>query len=106
MFLSLCSFDEMGKYDIPACIEYVVERTGFATLSYVGHSMGCGTFYMALHHRPELSSKINAMVSLAPAASFARTKLSVRHYAKLARQFFVSNPAVHSRPDTLIRSGR
>lgn len=35
-----CSWDEMGQYDVPAMIDYVLNKTGHADLFYVGHSMG------------------------------------------------------------------
>ncbi|EGG25252.1 carboxylic ester hydrolase [Cavenderia fasciculata] len=34
------SFDEMGRYDLPATMEYVVQSTGYKTLPYIGHSEG------------------------------------------------------------------
>lgn len=34
------SFEEMGRYDITAEIEYVLKQTGVKKVSYVGHSQG------------------------------------------------------------------
>lgn len=34
------SFEELGKYDIPSFIEFILNRTGYSKLAYVGHSMG------------------------------------------------------------------
>ena len=34
------SFHEMGKYDVPANIEYILQNTGANKLSYIGHSQG------------------------------------------------------------------
>ena len=33
-------WDEMGLYDIPAELEYVLNVTGRQKLIYIGHSMG------------------------------------------------------------------
>ena len=33
-------FDEMGTYDLPASIDYILNITGQSKLSFVGHSMG------------------------------------------------------------------
>ena len=41
-------FDEIGKYDVPAMINYILNTTGRQKLSYIGHSMGCATFYIAM----------------------------------------------------------
>lgn len=35
---SACSFDEMAKFDLPAAINFIVEKTGQETLYYVGYS--------------------------------------------------------------------
>ena len=32
------SFQELGRYDLPACINYVQEQTGQESLTYLGHS--------------------------------------------------------------------
>ncbi|MEJ1276465.1 hypothetical protein NN561_007370 [Cricetulus griseus] len=34
------SFDEMAKYDLPATIDFIVQKTGQEKLHYVGHSQG------------------------------------------------------------------
>ena len=34
------SFEEMGRYDIPTEIEYVLDQTKAKKLSYIGHSQG------------------------------------------------------------------
>lgn len=36
----LPSYDEMGYYDLPAVIDYVLATTDHSNLAYVGHSMG------------------------------------------------------------------
>lgn len=40
--LESCCFrwDEIGNYDIPACINYVLRVTRRERLVYIGHSMG------------------------------------------------------------------
>lgn len=39
MFL-LYSFDEMGKYDIPAELYFIMNKTGQKDVYYIGHSEG------------------------------------------------------------------
>lgn len=34
----MCSWNEIGYYDLPAMIDYVLDFTGEGQLSYVGHS--------------------------------------------------------------------
>ena len=74
-------WDEMGYYDIPACINYVLKETGASKLVYIGHSMGTAIFWVAMITHPELNSKIDVMIALAPAASVANVKSLVKFTA-------------------------
>nr|CAH0101930.1 unnamed protein product [Daphnia galeata] len=65
------SWDEIGNYDIPSIINYILKETGQSKLSYIGHSLGCGVFFIAMVKHPELNSKIDIMIALAPLSSFA-----------------------------------
>lgn len=56
------SWDETGNYDIPAVINYILDRTGQSKLSYVGYSLGSALFFIAMSTHPELNSKIETMV--------------------------------------------
>ena len=38
--MSFSSFEEHGRYDIPAMVSFVQEKTGGERMFYVGHSMG------------------------------------------------------------------
>ena len=38
----------MGKYDVPANIEYILAATGFDKLTYVGFSQGTSQMFAAL----------------------------------------------------------
>ncbi|KZS08948.1 putative Lipase 3 [Daphnia magna] len=67
------SFDEMGNYDIPAVINFVLTKTGSEKMSYVGHSMGCTMFFICMSLHPELNDKIDVMIALAPAVSMAKS---------------------------------
>lgn len=71
----------MGKYDVPACIDYVLEKTLRSALIYIGHSMGGGIFYMAMANYPQLNAKIDAMISLAPSASMANMNSPLKKLA-------------------------
>ena len=64
-------WDEMGRYDISANIEYILKTTGEEKIAYVGHSLGCTLFYIAMIEHPHLNDKIEIMFSLAPTTSVA-----------------------------------
>ncbi|CAG7827344.1 unnamed protein product, partial [Allacma fusca] len=59
-------FDEMGRQDLPAVISYILNVTGSEQLSYVGHSMGASTFFIAMDAHPHLQSKVKRMIAMAP----------------------------------------
>ena len=42
------SFQELGDYDMPACIDYVREQIGVKKLTYIGHSQGTTQMFYAL----------------------------------------------------------
>lgn len=61
----------MGKYDVPAVLKFILQKTGKEKLIYVGYSMGCSMFFVAMATHPELTSKVEVMMGLAPAGSLA-----------------------------------
>ena len=42
------SFYELGKYDLPAEIDYILKETGNQKIAYVGHSQGTSQMFSAL----------------------------------------------------------
>ncbi|XP_062142725.1 LOW QUALITY PROTEIN: lipase 3 [Drosophila sulfurigaster albostrigata] len=60
------SWHEIGAYDLPAMIDYILELTGEKALHYVGHSQGCTTFFVMASFRPEYNAKIKTAHMLAP----------------------------------------
>lgn len=52
------SWHEIGVYDIPATIDYILQQTNQTKLSYVGHSQGVTAFYVTLAELPEYNDKI------------------------------------------------
>jgi len=67
----------MGVSDLPAVIDYILEKTGAQQIFYIGHSMGTTMFYVLGSERPEYNSKIRAMFSLAPVAFMSHMKSPV-----------------------------
>jgi lysosomal acid lipase/cholesteryl ester hydrolase len=70
----VCSWHEMGVYDLPAEIDYILTYTTQKNLRYVGHSMGTTMFYVLMSKKPEYNAKISHMVALAPVAFLRNTK--------------------------------
>ncbi|XP_064551363.1 lipase 3 [Drosophila montana] len=65
------SFHELGIYDLPASIDYVLANSkGYKQLHYVGHSQGTTSFFVLGAERPTYMKKIKLMQALAPVAYF------------------------------------
>ena len=59
------SFQEMAKYDLPATINAVLERSNRKNLYYIGHSQGTMIMFSYLSEAfPEEASKIRAFFAL------------------------------------------
>eukprot|EP01133_Synstelium_polycarpum_P019085 gene19085-22852_t len=59
------SFDQMAQYDLPTVIDYVLQLTKNEKVGYVGHSQGTTMGFIGFTN-PEIVSKINLFVALAP----------------------------------------
>lgn len=68
------SWHEIGFYDLPASIDYVLQTTGKPKLHYVGHSQGTTAFFVMASERPEYNEKIVTMHALAPVAFMTNVK--------------------------------
>ncbi|XP_022187146.2 lipase 3 [Nilaparvata lugens] len=68
------SWHEMGVYDLPASIDYILRETEQKKLFYIGHSMGTTMMYVLLSVRPEYNHKLRLMVSLSPVAFMSNIK--------------------------------
>ncbi|RZF49223.1 hypothetical protein LSTR_LSTR010953 [Laodelphax striatellus] len=78
------SVQEMGTYDLPASIDYILATTGHDSVIYIGHSLGSTMYFVMCSERPEYRSKVRLMMGLAPAIYFKR---SPGLLFKIARQY-------------------
>ncbi|NXJ66217.1 LICH hydrolase, partial [Rostratula benghalensis] len=60
------SFDEMGKYDIPAELYFIMNTTGQRDVYYVGHSEGSAAGFIAFSTYPELAQRVKMFSALGP----------------------------------------
>lgn len=68
------SWHEIGQIDLPAMINYALDRTGKTKLHYVGHSQGTTAFFVMGSLRPDMMPKITTMHALAPVAFMGHLK--------------------------------
>uniref|UniRef100_A0A670ZK81 Lipase n=1 Tax=Pseudonaja textilis TaxID=8673 RepID=A0A670ZK81_PSETE len=63
------SFHEMGYYDIPAVINFILNKTKQQQLYYVGHSEGTTAGFISFSSWPELAEKIKVFFGMGPIAT-------------------------------------
>ena len=60
------SWATMGRYDLPAIIDEIIELTGHEKVTYIGYSQGTAQMYYALATNQDFfAEKLNRFVALA-----------------------------------------
>ncbi|XP_008836069.1 lipase member K [Nannospalax galili] len=80
------SLDEMAKYDLPATINLILEKTAQKQLYYVGHSQGTTIAFIAFSTNPELAKRIKVFFALAPVVTVKYTRSPMKKLTNLSRQ--------------------
>ncbi|XP_071604967.1 putative lysosomal acid lipase/cholesteryl ester hydrolase isoform X2 [Heliangelus exortis] len=93
---SAYSFHEMAMYDLPATINYILQKTGQEQLYYVAYSQGTTTGFIAFSSIPELDRKIKMFFALAPITTNSNMK------SPLVRVFDLPEVLVKSRIDVYL----
>ncbi|XP_022238776.1 gastric triacylglycerol lipase-like isoform X2 [Limulus polyphemus] len=75
------SFDEMALLDLPAMIDFVLNKTGKNQLLYVGHSQGTLTAFALLSEKTEYNKKVKTLFALAPVATVGYIKSPIKYLA-------------------------
>lgn len=57
-FFFFISFHELGVYDVPATIDYILEATGQDGLYIIGHSRGTTQTFAMLAEKPDYNKKV------------------------------------------------
>jgi lysosomal acid lipase/cholesteryl ester hydrolase len=75
--------EEMGLYDVPAEVEYILNNTGKDKINaYIGHSEGTTQFFMGASMLPDYyASKFQLYAALAPIARLTYEKDGVLRFA-------------------------
>lgn len=59
------SLDEMAKFDVPNCIDFILKFTEKEKLSYIGFSQGTAQGFAALSLSADVQKKVNIFIALA-----------------------------------------
>ncbi|XP_058794543.1 uncharacterized protein LOC131666151 [Phymastichus coffea] len=77
------SYHELGMYDLPSSIDYIIGATGHRRVLYVGHSQGTTQLLVMASQRPQYNDKIALAAGLAPAAFTGYLRGPVAQLTKL-----------------------
>jgi lysosomal acid lipase/cholesteryl ester hydrolase len=75
----------MGIYDLPAVIDYILDRTRKHDMYYIGHSMGTTMFFVLTSLKPEYNAKIRLMVAFAPIVFMSDVKSDISKLAVFSK---------------------
>ncbi|XP_040293996.1 lysosomal acid lipase/cholesteryl ester hydrolase-like [Bufo bufo] len=72
------SYDEMALLDLPAVINFILQKTGQEQIFYIGHSQGTTIGFIAFSSLPQLAKKVKMFFGLGPVATvkFATSPLA------------------------------
>lgn len=86
----LFSFDEMGKYDIPAALAYVLKnqpKDYSPKVFYIGHSMGTTMFWVAMNeHQKFMEDSVHMMVAMGPVAYVGNVESPITLFSPFLHQ--------------------
>ncbi|KAF6216012.1 hypothetical protein GE061_000349 [Apolygus lucorum] len=68
------SWHEMGYYDLPAVIDFILKTTNHSQITYAGHSQGTTQFFVLGSTRPEYNAKVKVAALMAPIAYLDHTR--------------------------------
>ncbi|XP_015280083.1 PREDICTED: lipase member M-like [Gekko japonicus] len=67
------SFHEIGIYDIPAVMKFILKKTKQEALYYISHSQGSAAGMIAFSLMPELAKKVKLLMFFSPVYTLAGT---------------------------------
>ncbi|XP_015125978.1 lipase 3 [Diachasma alloeum] len=68
------SWHEFGTEDLPAMIDYIIQKTGREKIFYAAHSQGTTAYFVMASEKPEYNDKIIVMFAMAPVAYIKHMK--------------------------------
>ncbi|NXI48200.1 LIPM Lipase, partial [Galbula dea] len=97
------SFHEMAIYDLPAVIDFVLQKTGQKQIYYIGHSQGCTIAFIAFSSMPELAQKIKLFFALAPVVTVKHARSPIMKISFLLDRQFKTVQLLLGKTDATLR---
>lgn len=83
------SWWQMGMYDHPAAIDYILRKTMNSKLHYVGYSQGTTSLLVLLSEKPEYNDKIHIASLMAPVGYVNHEDFLYQILARIVPMFVV-----------------
>ena len=68
------TFHEMGEFDVPANLNFILKKTGVSQVIYVGHSQGTIQWFVANSLYPDIHRHFKAFIGMSPEAFLGNNK--------------------------------
>lgn len=85
----LYSFDEMGVFDFPTVVDFILNKTGHAKIDVMGYSLGATIALVGLSEKPSYNGKIDKLIMMAPTTRMVSYGLPVSLVYRLRMLFKV-----------------
>ncbi|XP_071452783.1 lipase 3-like [Hetaerina americana] len=83
------SWHEMGMYDLPAVIDYILATTKTEKVDVIGFSLGTNLMVVMASTRPEYNGKVNVLHLIAPSIIFTKLMPKLEMVAQVITSDFV-----------------
>ncbi|XP_049511210.1 lipase member M-like [Dermacentor silvarum] len=83
------SFDEIGRYDVAAVIDLVLNVTGASQVTLLAFSQGVAASLVLLSTKPEYNEKVELFVAYAPVANITHTGFPIRELIAISGPLFL-----------------
>ena len=80
----------MAKYDLPAMIKFITNKTGVSKIYYIGHSQGTTIAFAGLSENKDLARHIKHVIAMSPIARVGHIKSPVHDIAHFTHEMYVS----------------
>lgn len=81
------SFHEKGVHDLPAMIDFILDKTGALNVIIIGVSEGSSAFFAMAAEKPAYMAKVQAHIAYAPAVLIDRTTFLLARFFVLMETF-------------------
>lgn len=88
------SFEQIGTFDMPAVVDYILNETGFSQVGLLTTSQGTTSSLVFLSMRPEYNDKVNIFVGYAPVGNITHFTSPIRLLIPFAEEVKAANDLV------------